>query len=234
MMSRTSFLVVAAVALGVFAGRGIAALPQEAASGAKAPEGTSMADTLAEIDAFIAKSNIDKSKSSWKTSLPMPPKFAFDPAKKYFVNITTNKGPIKIQFMPAVAPMHVSSFMYLARLGFYDGIKFHRVITGFMAQGGDPLGNGTGGPGYKFGGEHDPKVKHDRPYLLSMANAGPGTDGSQFFLTFKETPWLDGKHTIFGEVVEGQETVKALEACGSAQGKTSEPLSMEKVTVEVK
>jgi cyclophilin family peptidyl-prolyl cis-trans isomerase len=227
------------MAFGVLAGTGVAApTNQEAASGAdKAKEGESMAEsdkTLGEIDAFIAKSAIDKTKNTWKTTLPIPPKFTFDPAKKYFVNIQTNKGPIKIQFMPAVAPMHVSSFMYLARLGFFDGIKFHRVITAFMAQGGDPLGNGTGGPGYKFGGECDPNVKHDRPFLLSMANAGPGTDGSQFFLTFKETPWLDGKHAIFGEVVEGQETVKALEKAGSSSGKTSEPLSMDKVTVEVK
>lgn len=130
--------------------------------------------------------------------------------------------------------MHVTSFMYLARLGFYDGLSFHRVITGFMAQGGCPLGSGTGGPGYKYEGEFAPTLKHDRGGLLSMANAGPGTDGSQFFLTFVPTPWLDGKHTIFGEVVEGKETLQALEKAGSQSGKTSEKLVMEKVTIEVK
>ena len=106
--------------------------------------------------------------------------------------------------------------MFLTEKGFYDGTIFHRVIPDFMAQGGDPLGTGTGGPGYQYAGEINPNVKHDRPYLLSMANAGrPNTDGSQFFITFKPTPWLDGKHTIFGEVVEGQDTVKKLEAAGT-------------------
>jgi peptidyl-prolyl cis-trans isomerase B (cyclophilin B) len=102
-----------------------------------------------------------------------------------------------------------------------------------MAQGGCPLGTGTGGPGYRFDGEFRADVKHDRPGLLSMANAGPGTDGSQFFLTFLPTPWLDGKHTIFGEVVEGKETLKALEDAGSQNGKTKEPLAIEKATIEV-
>ena len=103
-----------------------------------------------------------------------------------------------------------------------------------MAQGGCPLGRGTGGPGYKYAGECKPDVKHDKPFLLSMANAGPGTDGSQFFLTFVPTPWLDGKHTIFGEVVEGQDVVKQLEAGGSKSGQTSKPLSMTKTTIKVK
>jgi cyclophilin family peptidyl-prolyl cis-trans isomerase len=129
--------------------------------------------------------------------------------------------------------MHVSNFIYLTRLGFYDGVPFHRVITGFMAQGGCPLGTGTGNPGYGFGGEFSETVKHDTPGLLSMANAGPGTDGSQFFLTFVPTPWLDGKHTIFGKVVEGMDTLKKLEAAGSRGGATSEPLKMTKVTIEV-
>jgi cyclophilin family peptidyl-prolyl cis-trans isomerase len=129
--------------------------------------------------------------------------------------------------------MHVTNFIYLARLGFYDGLKFHRVITGFMAQGGCPLGNGSGNPGYGFGGEFSPGVKHDTPGLLSMANAGPGTDGSQFFLTFVPTPWLDGKHTIFGRVTEGLEVLKALEAAGSRSGAPGKPMAMKKVTVEV-
>jgi cyclophilin family peptidyl-prolyl cis-trans isomerase len=130
--------------------------------------------------------------------------------------------------------MHVSSTIYLTRLGFYDGSSFHRVITGFMAQGGDPLGNGTGGPGYQYGGEFSPSVKHDKGGLLSMANAGPGTDGSQFFLTFVPTPWLDGRHTIFGEVVSGQETLKALEKGGTQQGRPTESLQLTKATIVVK
>jgi cyclophilin family peptidyl-prolyl cis-trans isomerase len=135
--------------------------------------------------------------------------------------------------MPDVAPVHVSSTIFLTRLGFYDGLAFHRVITGFMAQGGCPLGTGTGGPGYQYAGEFDKKAKHDRPGLLSMANAGPGTDGSQFFLTFVPTPWLDGKHTVFGEVTEGIDALKALEKRGSESGKTREPLSIQKATITV-
>ncbi|MBI5017103.1 MAG: peptidylprolyl isomerase [Deltaproteobacteria bacterium] len=182
---------------------------------------------------MIQKANVDKSKPNWKTRLPKPGVATFDPTHTYVARMETTKGTVKIKLLPDVAPMHVTSFVYLTRLGFYDGIAFHRVITQFMAQGGCPLGNGTGGPGYEFDGEFSPTVKHDKPGLLSMANRGPGTDGSQFFLTFVPTPWLDGKHTIFGEVVEGKETLKALEAAGSSSGRTSEPLKIDKVTIEV-
>jgi len=198
-------------------------------------ESATVKDTAIEqIDAQIAQAEIDKSKKSWRTSLPKPTAVEFDPEHEYYVRIETNKGPLVIKFMPGVAPMHVTSFIYLTRLGFYDGLGFHRVISRFMAQGGCPLGSGTGGPGYKYAGEFDRKVKHDRPGLLSMANAGPDTDGSQFFLTFVPTPHLDGKHTIFGEVVEGTETLSAIEAVGSRGGKTSENIVMEKATIEVK
>ena len=184
------------------------------------------------IDEQVAK--VDKSKPNWKTTLAKPERMTFEEGKTYYARVATTKGPILIKFLPKVAPMHVTSFIYLARLGFYDGLAFHRVISKFMAQGGCPLGNGTGGPGYQFTGEFAPDVKHDQGGKLSMANAGPGTDGSQFFLTFVPTPWLDGKHTLFGEVTEGMDVLKKLEAAGSQSGKTTEPLSMEKVTIEVK
>ena len=201
------------------------ALPLSAAAAAKEDK------AIQAIDQQIAKANVDKSNASWKTKLTKPAVVEFDPAKKYFALIETNKGPIKIEFMPDAAPMHVTSFMYLARLGFFDGLTFHRVMPGFMAQGGDPLGNGTGGPGYKFDGEI--KAKHTAPGMLSMANAGPGTDGSQFFITFVPTPFLDPKHTVFGKVVEGMDTLKKLEEAGSQSGKTSEKLTMDKVTIQV-
>jgi cyclophilin family peptidyl-prolyl cis-trans isomerase len=188
---------------------------------------------IAAIDQFIEQQGIDRSQDGWKTSLSQPPQVEFDDSKSYFWNISTNVGDLKVKLMPDVAPMHVSSTVYLARLGFYDEVIFHRVITSFMAQGGDPLGRGTGGPGYQYGGEFSPSARHDRPGLLSMANAGPGTDGSQFFLTFVPTPHLDDNHSIFGEVVEGQDTLSELEKRGSGSGTTSEPLSMTSTTISV-
>lgn len=185
------------------------------------------------IDAFIAEKSIDTSQPGWKTRLPKPPKVEFDPDKTYYWNVETTVGDIKIKLLPDVAPMHVSSTIYLVQLGFYDNLKFHRVITQFMAQGGDPLGNGTGGPGYEYRGEFSKSVKHNRPGLLSMANSGPGTDGSQFFLTFVKTSWLDGKHTIFGEVAQGMQTVKTLESFGSKSGATAKMLEMIRNTITV-
>jgi cyclophilin family peptidyl-prolyl cis-trans isomerase len=189
---------------------------------------------VAEMDKFIADQKIDKTKSGWKTSLPKPPKVtAFTPGKKYLWVLETNKGTMKITLKPDVAPMHVSSTIYLTRLGFYDGLTFHRVIPKFMAQGGDPLGLGTGGPGYRYDGEFAPTAKHDKRGILSMAHAGPGTDGSQFFITFGPTAHLDQRHTVFGEVTDGIEVLDKLEAAGSPSGATSEPLTITKATIVV-
>ena len=133
------------------------------------------------------------------------------------------------------APMHVSSTLYLTRLGFYDGTRFHRVIQGFMAQGGDPKGNGSGGPGYKYGGEFHPAAKHDQGGTLSMANAGPRTDGSQFFLTFKATPALDGRHTVFGRVEDPDSlaTLKKIESLGAPRdpGRPQREIRLEQATI---
>jgi len=210
------------------------ALPAAAGAAEKAPA-KKEDPAIQQIDQQIAKAAVDKSSESWRTKLPKPTQATFDPKHKYFAVMETTKGRIKIELMPDVAPMHVTSFIYLSRLGFYDGLKFHRVIQGFMAQGGCPYGNGTGGPGYKYDGEFSPNAKHNTPGMLSMANAGPGTDGSQFFLTFVPTPFLDGTHTVFGKVVDGTDTMKKLEAAGSTDnsGRTSEPLKIDKVTIEV-
>ena len=119
------------------------------------------------------------------------------------INVTmkTNKGDIHLRLHDDKTPMTVANFVNLAKRGYYDGKTFHRVIPDFMIQGGCPEGSGRGGPGYKFGDEFDASLKHDKPGVLSMANAGPGTNGSQFFITHGATPWLDGKHSVFGEVV---------------------------------
>jgi cyclophilin family peptidyl-prolyl cis-trans isomerase len=190
-------------------------------------------DVLKTIRSYIeeqkAAKKIDTGNARWRTSLPKFPETRFQEGATFSWDIETNKGKIRVRFLPDVAPNHVANFIYLTELGFFDGLTFHRVIPDFMAQGGCPNGDGRGSPGYRFDGEFKESVRHSKAGLLSMANAGPGTDGSQFFLTFKATPWLDGKHTIFGEVVgeEGMATLKKLEAAGSSpSGATKEPLKI--------
>jgi len=135
------------------------------------------------------------------------PDMVIDPAKNYTATFKTNAGDIQVQLFAADAPKTVNNFVFLAREGFYDGVTFHRVIADFMVQGGDPTGTGTGGPGYKFADEFKGNPRRHQVGSLSMANAGPGTNGSQFFITHTATPHLDGKHTVFGQVTSGQEVV---------------------------
>jgi len=126
-------------------------------------------------------------------------------------NFNTARGPIRVRLFADKTPVTVANFVNLANKGFYNGLNFHRVIPDFMIQGGCPKGTGTGGPGYRFEDETRPDLRHDKPGILSMANAGPGTNGSQFFITHIATPWLDGKHTVFGEVLDdGQKVVDAV------------------------
>lgn len=127
------------------------------------------------------------------------------------VTLDTTKGKIVLQLTPDKTPLTVANFVNLVQRGFYNGLKFHRVIPDFMVQGGDPEGSGRGGPGYRFEDEFDPTLRHDGPGVLSMANAGPGTNGSQFFITHVATPWLDNKHTVFGKVISGQDVVNAIQ-----------------------
>lgn len=132
-----------------------------------------------------------------------PPAMEIDPQKKYTATLKTEKGDIVVRLFADKTPKTVNNFVFLARQGFYDNTIFHRVIANFMAQGGDPTGTGMGGPGYRFADEFHPALKHKGPGILSMANAGPGTNGSQFFITHVATPWLDNKHSVFGEVMQG-------------------------------
>lgn len=140
-----------------------------------------------------------------------PFEMKIDLKKKYTATIETNRGMILLDLFASQAPVTVNNFVSLARDGYYDGITFHRVINDFMIQTGDPTGTGRGGPGYTFKDEFDPKLKHDKPGILSMANAGAGTNGSQFFITHIPTPWLDGKHSVFGHVTQGQDVVDKIE-----------------------
>jgi cyclophilin family peptidyl-prolyl cis-trans isomerase len=139
-----------------------------------------------------------------------PPSGALDTSKTYTATFKTDKGDIVVDLYADRAPRTVENFVNLARAGFYDGTTFHRVIGGFMAQGGDPTGTGTGGPGYQFADEFEPSLRHDSPGILSMANAGPGTNGSQFFLTYGPTPHLDNKHSVFGKVRTGMDVLQSL------------------------
>ena len=169
-------------------------------------------------------------------------------AQTLTATLQTNMGPVVVRLLPDHAPKTVRNFTDLAegrrewtnpstgatsqdRL--YDGTVFHRVIAGFMIQGGDPLGTGRGGPGYEFGDEIHPDLAFDRPYLLAMANAGPGTNGSQFFITVAPTPWLSGKHTIFGEVVEGQDVVdKIVNVPRGRQDRPNKDVVVQSVVIE--
>jgi cyclophilin family peptidyl-prolyl cis-trans isomerase len=141
-----------------------------------------------------------------------PPEMILDPEVNYQAVLHTDKGDIKINLFGGKVPITVNNFVYLAQAGFYDGIIFHRVINDFMAQTGDPTGTGRGGPGYAFSDEFHKDLKHDKPGILSMANAGPNTNGSQFFITHVPTPWLDGKHSVFGEVIEGMDVLFSIPA----------------------
>ena len=139
-----------------------------------------------------------------------PPAMSLDASKSYNATIKTDKGDIRLTLESRKAPKTVNNFVFLASQGFYDGVVFHRVIANFMAQTGDPTGTGSGGPGYKFADEFHPDLRHDGPGVLSMANAGAGTNGSQFFITHVATPWLDDKHSVFGRVSGGLDVLLSI------------------------
>jgi len=141
---------------------------------------------------------------------PAPPSGALDTTRHYTARIKTERGEIVAELFANQAPLTVENFVNLARSGFYDGTTFHRVIPGFMAQGGDPTGSGRGGPGYQFRDEFHPELRHSGPGVLSMANAGPNTNGSQFFVTYAATPHLDDRHTVFGQVTKGLEVLRSI------------------------
>lgn len=139
-----------------------------------------------------------------------PPQMKIDSKKKYSATFNTAKGDIVVELFADKTPTTVNNFVFLSREGFYNGTIFHRVISDFMAQGGDPTGTGSGGPGYRFADEFHPSLKHSRPGILSMANAGPGTNGSQFFITHIPTPWLDNKHSVFGQITSGMDVLLSI------------------------
>jgi len=142
----------------------------------------------------------------WKSE----PKMTIDTQRSYRARMQTDLGTMVIELFARQAPRTVNNFVFLAKEGFYEGVMFHRVIADFMAQGGDPTGTGSGGPGYQFADELNPDLRHDSQGILSMANAGPNTNGSQFFITHRATPHLDGKHAVFGKVVDGLDVLMSI------------------------
>ncbi len=192
---------------------------------------TASAATPAETAVGLADSNGAAAKQTYSA----PPPMTIDPTKNYTATITTEKGDIVIKLRPDLAPKTVNSFVFLARQGFYDGLTFHRVIPGFVAQGGDPTGDGTGGPGYTVPGEFTDKVQFDKPGIVAMAR--PGNDvngnGSQFFITLAPAPSLNGQYTIFGEVVQGQDVVDKLTPRDPQQNPNAPPGdTIKKITIQ--
>jgi cyclophilin family peptidyl-prolyl cis-trans isomerase len=163
----------------------------------------------------------------WST----PPAMQIDPKKKYIARMETDKGTMVIELFADKTPKTVNNFVFLSREGYYDGVIFHRVINNFMVQGGDPTGTGMGGPGYKFGDEFHPSLKHDKQGILSMANAGPGTNGSQFFITHLPTPHLDNRHSVFGQVVEGLDVLMSIPA-RDPNNRSAPAVKIIRVTIE--
>jgi cyclophilin family peptidyl-prolyl cis-trans isomerase len=199
--------------------------------------GPEVGDVIAQADAFIAARKITKQYGDWRLRLPRPQRFTFPTDKKVLWRLETNKGTMVAELLPNAAPLHISSVVYLTRLGFYDGLAFHRVIRGFMAQGGDPRGDGSGWPGYSMPTEITRDLRHDQRGVLSTANASkPNTDGSQFFIMFRARPELDFQYTIFGKVIEGLDVLDRFEAVAapSDPGRPSERLVIEKATIELR
>lgn len=152
--------------------------------------------------------------------------------KEYRARVDTNKGTMVLELYASQVPQTVNNFVFLALNQYYDGIVFHRVLEDFMAQTGDPTGTGTGGPGYQFADEFDPTLSHEGKGVLSMANAGPGTNGSQFFITFVDTPWLDGRHSVFGRVIAGADVLDAITRIDPSQRNPgATPDRMERVEI---
>lgn len=151
---------------------------------------------------------MDNPSKQWRSA----PEMKIDPKKKYSATLHTDKGDIVVRLFADLVPRTVNNFVFLAREGYFDNTIFHRVINDFMVQGGDPTGTGMGGPGYKFADEFHASLRHSKPGILSMANAGANTNGSQFFITHVPTPWLDNKHSVFGEVSGGMDVFMSIPA----------------------
>ena len=227
------------IALG---GAGIAAMaffggdePSQDASPAAAPSASASPSAAPGAEGGVAcGAEEPKAAGEEKQMYDAPPEMQIDENKQYTAVMQTSCGTVELELLAKDAPMTVNNFVFLAREGFYDGLKFHRIIPGFMAQGGDPQGTGSGGPGYQFEDEIVEELTFTEPGLLAMANAGPGTNGSQFFITVAPTEHLNGLHTIFGKVTKGMDVVTEIEGFGDPSGTPTQTVYIEKVTIQEK
>jgi cyclophilin family peptidyl-prolyl cis-trans isomerase len=192
------------------------------------PRGTPSPEAEAEV---ACGGEVPPAAGTEKPQYAMPPKMQIDRGQTYTAVMRTSCGTIELELFADQAPQTVNNFVFLARERFYDGLTFHRIIPDFMAQGGDPNGDGTGGPGYQFEDEIVDRLKFDQPFLLAMANSGEDTNGSQFFITVSEPKHLNGLHTIFGRVTKGKDAVRQIEAVGSQDGTPSATVYIERVTI---
>lgn len=216
------------IALGLLLGMGCSSPPP-------APEGPTTevvyVPVLEVIDAYSDLHPVDFENPAWKLRVPRPPIVKFDPSRHYYWYLHTTEGVLKIELKPQWAPRRVAAILYLTQLGFYDGLVFHRIIPKFMVQGGDPLGTGGGGPGFLYPSEFHRKARHSKRGIVAMANSGPRTEGSQFYILLDKADHLDGRHTVFGQVVGGLGTLRLLESYGSESGKPRKPVAVNRAEV---
>ena len=206
--------------------------PPTVTQGAAATQGTAAVTSSAPTVTQAPTHTISAVRPGGRVTYSSPPAMILDTASDYVADFRTNYGNFRVQLLSTQTPVTVNNFVFLAQQGFYDGLTFHRVIENFMIQGGDPTGNGTGGPGYVFQDEIVPGVVFDAPGKLAMANAGPGTNGSQFFITTVPTPHLNGNHTIFGVVTEGQAVVDAISrATTGPRDNPLQPVIIERIDI---
>jgi cyclophilin family peptidyl-prolyl cis-trans isomerase len=219
----------AGLTFAVFAFLGGDDLQEASPEAAPSPSASASADEPVET---TCTHEVPESADEEKEMYDKAPDMQIDESAKYTATMQTSCGTIEMELYADQTPITVNSFVFLAREGFFDGLTFHRVVPGFVIQGGDPVGDGTGGPGYEFENEEVDGLDFDRPGLLAMANSGPDTNGSQFFITLAETANLNEGYTLFGEVTDGMDAVEAIGALGSGDGPPSQPVYIEKVTID--
>jgi cyclophilin family peptidyl-prolyl cis-trans isomerase len=196
------------------------------------PSISAISESPEDTGAVACDAEVPKVAGEEKPTYDEAPEMTIDKNATYTATMQTSCGTIEMELYAKETPITVNSFVFLAREGFFDGLTFHRVVPGFVIQGGDPAGDGSGGPGYEFENEEVDGLDFDRPGLLAMANAGPDTNGSQFFITLAPTTNLNEGYTLFGEVTEGQDVVDEIASYGSGDGPPSKPVYIEKVTID--